>query len=517
MNLVNKTVLYFNTVKYLKFTQIWHRFSFRMYHPKPDFSPAPEISIIASPGTAFPKMPNCYLGNDIFQFLNEKECFSGWNEKNRDKLWLYNLHYFDWLRQNDISTDEGNKWILKWIEDNPPPVGNGWEPYPLSLRIVNWIKWYLCGHDLPEKARHSLAVQVRFLRKRLEYHLLANHLLANAKALVFAGVFFEGTEADQWLQKGLEIYRKQLPEQILSDGGHFELSPMYHSIILEDLLDLKNIHAPLELDEYIEKMSYWLSVLTGPDGKIALFNDAADGIALSSNRLKQYAESLGFETKGFKTPVFFPLSGYARISNGDLTLIADCGEIGPSYQPGHAHADALSFEVWKGNKKIITNSGTCRYYDSPERKYQRSSAAHNTLVVDSMDSSEIWGAHRVARRGFIVQRKLESANAFTASFQNYAKIVHRRKWEVSDNMITIEDQIQSKDPKEHKISLFCHILDDLVKISTSPVLETKSIDTLYSPKFGLFETKKSFVFTTTFRKTETIKSVLSIKPENNKQ
>ena len=36
-------------------------------------------------------------------------------------------------------------------------------------------------------------------------------------------------------------YARELPEQILADGGHFELSPMYHALVLEDLLDLVNI------------------------------------------------------------------------------------------------------------------------------------------------------------------------------------------------------------------------------------------------------------------------------------
>lgn len=500
MNPLRKGILIFHTVRYLKWTQIWHRVTFRLCHPKPDLSPAPERNGKCRFSVAFPSMPNCYSGSDTFLFLNEKEQFTSWNDTNRNKLWLYNLHYFDWLRQPGLSEDEGNRWIEKWIEENPAPNGNGWEPYTLSLRIVNWIKWDLSGHKLTEKAKDSLAVQIRFLRKRLEYHLLANHFLANAKALVFAGMFFEGAEAERWLKKGLEIYREQLPEQILADGGHFELSPMYHSIILEDLLDLKNIHAPLELDDYIEKMTCWLAVMTGPDGKIALFNDAADGIALSPAKLKGYAGSLGIRTKELKTPVLLPQSGYARLSSGDLTLIADCGEIGPSYQPGHAHADALSFEVWKGGRKVLTNSGTGRYFSSPERNYQRSTVAHNTVVIDDRNSSQVWSAHRVAKRGRIVQRELESDRELTASFQNDSGIVHERKWRLPDGeSILIDDRIVCSDGKEHKIAIHYHILGGDVDLSTRPPAERSEIRTLYSPQFGLSEEKKTVVFTEAVR------------------
>ena len=229
-----------------------------------------------------------WLGDNRFRFLNttrQVNTPADWNRQEWGKLWLYNLHYFDMLRQPDLPDVVGNCWIARWIAENPPGIGNGWEPYTLSLRIVNWIKWQLSGHVLDSQALNSLAVQVRFLTQLVERHLLANHYLANAKALVFAGMFFSGTEAQQWLVDGCEIYREQLPEQILPDGGHFERSPMYHSIILEDLLDLVNIQSPLFLTDHITRMFRWLTVMTGPDGEIALFNDAANGIALAPSQL----------------------------------------------------------------------------------------------------------------------------------------------------------------------------------------------------------------------------------------
>ena len=89
-------------------------------------------------------------------------------------------------------------------------------------------------------ASENLSLQARWLSNRLEWHLLGNHLFVNAKALIFAGLFFQN-EANQWLNKGLKILKKQVSEQILGDGGQFELSTMYHALALEDLLDLVNI------------------------------------------------------------------------------------------------------------------------------------------------------------------------------------------------------------------------------------------------------------------------------------
>src|SRR5690606_6973721 len=140
--------------------------------------------------------------------------------------------------------DRRSAWHLDllrdWVAANPPGHGDGWEPYPTSLRIVNWIKWALAGNTLPPACVHSLAVQVRWLRRCLEIHLLGNHLFANAKALVFAGLYFSGPEAHRWLATGLRILEREIAEQILPDGGQFERSTMYHALAYEDMLDLVN-------------------------------------------------------------------------------------------------------------------------------------------------------------------------------------------------------------------------------------------------------------------------------------
>ena len=170
------------------------------------------------------------------------------NDTAKPKLWLYNLHYFDGLAASadDEHRALQRRLVARWIAENPPGHGNGWEPYPISLRLVNWIKWSLSGEALDRAWLASLAVQARWLARHIEWHLLGNHLLANAKALLFAGLFFDGPEAWRWFEQGLSIYEREIPRQILADGGHFELSPMYHAIILEDFLDVLMRRAHLD-------------------------------------------------------------------------------------------------------------------------------------------------------------------------------------------------------------------------------------------------------------------------------
>jgi uncharacterized heparinase superfamily protein len=157
----------------------------------------------------------------------------------------------------------------------------------------------LQGNKLSDASLKSLALQTSWLNKRIEWHILGNHLFSNAKALIFAGLFFSSKQSEIWLKKGLKIINDELKEQVLNDGGHFELSPMYHAIFLEDLLDLINISQTYpeviqksyvnEWKQIAKNMFMWLETMTHPDGEIAFFNDAALDIAPNLDELKKYA------------------------------------------------------------------------------------------------------------------------------------------------------------------------------------------------------------------------------------
>ena len=400
---------------------------------------------------------------DSAEFLSERRNIRQatiWNDSSVSKLWLYNLHYFDDLLASSASRrEEHRSFIDRWISENPPAGGNGWEPYPTSLRIVNWIKWSLEGGDIHDNAWQSLAIQTRWLARRIEHHLLANHLFVNAKALVFAGLASRGGEADQWLECGLRILRQQIPEQVLTDGGHFERSPMYHALILEDMLDLLNaFHAwpnrvsssdVLLVERTVPAMLDWLAAMTHPDGQIALFNDAAFGIAPTPDEIQQYAQRLRVPMHRPVRPALLDLvdSGYFSAAVDNARLLVDAAPIGPDMQPGHAHADTLSFELSIGAERIIVNGGTSTYSVGAQRSLERSTRSHSTLQVGDADSSEVWGGFRVARRARIISRtsecRTDGSLFMSASHDGYRRLkrtaLHTRTWSLESKSLTVRD------------------------------------------------------------------------------
>lgn len=418
-------------------------------------------------------------GPASFVFLNHPHTLSSqsdWNSSALEKLWLYNLHYFDDLNSEDSGarTDWHRALMDRWIAENPMGHGNGWEPYPTSLRIVNWIKWGLGGNPLPELIVQSLGMQAEWLSRHLEYHLLGNHLFANAKALLFASTYLESPRAARWRKLALRILEHEIPEQILSDGGHFERSPMYHALAVEDMLDLYNLARAYPeraatwgrvshmITDRLPAMLTWLSVMTHPDGEISFFNDAAIGIAPSPDELHRYAARLNVAGTPAQTPVHHLVeSGYIRVQKGPFTFLIDVAPIGPDYLPGHAHADTLSFETSVGNQRVFVNRGTSVYGTGPLRHEQRSTAAHNTVEIDGENSSEVWGGFRVARRAYPQEVSVvtdEDTVLISASHTGFTRlpgqVVHKRTWSITSSTFSIRDDLLGN---FKKVALFFHV------------------------------------------------------------
>ena len=461
--------LYLHTLRFLKLTQIWGRVVFLLYRPKPDMAQAPTFRLTEGEWVQSASRLPSMRGPLVFYVLNQEYVITSrgdWNSSELSKLALYNLHYFDDL--NALRSSDRYEWhqslITKWIADNSPGSGVGWEPYPLSIRVTNWIKWGLAGNTLDDNARDSLAIQTRFLVKRLEHHILGNHLFVNAKALIFAGCVFDGEEADSWFKKGMSILEREVPEQILSDGGQFERSPMYHSLAYEDVLDLVNLAKVFPTvfasytrltnnwDKAILQMQRWLRVMCHPDNEISFFNDAALGVAPSPDQLFAYTNRLGYPVSNLASGLtVLQDSGYIRVQLGEAVLLIDTAHIGPDYLPGHAHADTLSYEFSLHGKRLIVNSGTSQYEMGKQRNFERSTKAHNTVEIDGENSSEVWAGFRVARRArpfdISIQRN-EDEFTIVAAHDGYERLrgkpVHRRKWKLTKYDLQVTDWIDGE-------------------------------------------------------------------------
>jgi len=403
-----------------------------------------------------------------------------WTAAAYPKLWRYNLHYFDYLSWPAFRGQQGHRLILDWLEQCPPGVADAWEAYPVSLRLVNWIKYWLGGVCATPAEMSSAGQQLLWLEKNIEYHLLANHLLKNGKALVFGGLFFEGLDADRWLRKGLDILLAEADEQVLADGGHFERSPMYHGIVLEDFLDVVNLglsNPGLLPDDALDTLratarraALFLHQITAGDNRIPLFNDAAFGITREPADLLAYARrvlgDLALEEGDGPQRICLPHTGYFGYRHGGDSLILDCGPIGPDYQPGHAHCDTLSYELCVDGERVVVDTGVYSYETDATRQLVRSTAAHNTVRVDGAEQSEIWAAFRVGRRARPITAELgpwrEGLLEFQGAHDGYRHLpgrpVHQRRVVMDPaGAWTVFDLISGAGKASHRAETFVHL------------------------------------------------------------
>lgn len=440
--ILDRVLLYARTARHLRWEQ-WlyrpvRRIQARMPYRAPVIACRPSAGrwaalaeTVSAWGPADPQACVTRAGevaSGTFRFLGHAERIEAvdWNRRLVGHLWSYNLHYFDYavdlawtarLTGEQRYADRFVELASSWISRCTPGKGDGWEPYPVSLRIVNWIyALLLLGDRIDPAARDriaaSIAQQAAFLERRLEFHILANHLQKNLKALVVAGLFFEGAGAERWLRRGLRLLWRESLEQVLPDGTHYERSPMYHAIALADqletiaLLEAAGQPVPKAVRERVVRMVEAMGVLSRPDGSLYLFNDAADGIAPPRAWLDRLARAvLGVGIPEPVGPIVLPDAGYYGWiePRGGTRLLFDCGEPGPRYQPGHAHCDLLSFELDLAGRRFAVDSGVAGYADHPLRAYVRSTRAHNTVVIGGREQSEIWGAFRMARRARVLR------------------------------------------------------------------------------------------------------------------
>ena len=265
----------------------------------------------------------------------------------------------------------------------------------------------------------------------------------------------------------------ELKEQVLPDGGHFELSPMYHQILLHRILDAcsllrENPWRSEELLPFLEekarKMLGWLRAISWKNGDIPLVNDSTQGIAPHTSDLLAYGEALNLTPE----PISMRESGYRKYRRGYFELLVDAGQIGPPYQPGHAHADSLQVLMRFNGNPVLVDTGISTYEKNRRRQVERSTASHNTVTVDARDSSRVWGGFRVGKRARV--RILEETPASLRAEHNGYGIPHCRSVSVSPGEITVIDETQDN-PGDLNIQGHLHFPPDTVLTKSGNILD----------------------------------------------
>lgn len=485
MNGFKKAKLYWDTVKYLKPIQIRHQIKNRIFRSRKgrlldsvkglNVPKAQEINIL---------IPELDCESGYLQRFDAEKLLEGritllheehqvgkvWNIQEASHLWNYNLHYLEFLiplaakyeeTADERYLDGWKGWMESWLAQS---AGDSFEPYTISIRIPNiLISMELLGKrirgtELWHNICASIYQQYGYLLRTQELALLANHYLENLKTIVISSLLF--SELDIY-HKYFDLFLRELDEQILPDGLHFELSPMYHRIILEDILRvytvLNSCRHKCDAEKLIPKIQAMTAAMVNLErgfDRIPLFNDSGNNVAKEKCALLKAVQKICVY-KEAETAVL-KHAGYYKLYQDNVAVVFDCGDIGPSYMGGHSHCDCLSFELCVAGKALFVNSGTGQY-QGELRSFFRSTAAHNTVMLDDREQSQLWGEHRAARR---INRLKGSCveGGITGQFTSFQGDLFRRKlqWK-QDCRLVITDDFKAYDEGRHTARQFLHL------------------------------------------------------------
>jgi len=336
--------------------------------------------------------------------------------------------------------------LSQWMDQNPPKLGLNWmSSLEVGFRAISWL-WSLhffkdavaLTPELYSRAIKYLYLHARHLETYLSTYSSPNtHLTGEALGLFYLGtVLHEFRDAARWREKGRTILVDELARQVLSDGVYFERATYYHRyttefythfIILAERSRTKISDAlGTELQALLDHLLY----ITRPDGTTPFVGDDDGGqlAKLDESSVNDFRSLLATGASLFHRPDYkyvaneaaestlwllgpkglrefeeldrtpprsasraFPVAGYYVMRDGwdnDANfMLLDCGPHG-ALSCGHAHADALSFDVAARGRSLLVDPGTFTYTGSRDlRDYFRSSAAHNTLTIDAQSSS----------------------------------------------------------------------------------------------------------------------------------
>lgn len=515
---MNKLFLYWHTVRNMKPGQVYYRIrkmlklcSTLAIQPAALTNKEQLAPVAAIPELDFdPVFLQRFSAEEILSgkltFLYESERFDGngkWEFPNRTPLWNFNLHYFEFLfplaaeyreTEDERYLEAVKAYISRWIMNNPQSAGGaGWSTYPTALRLVNWLSCYTAlQQELDQDAAFvqsmtdSMYEQYVFLANHLEKDLLGNHYFEDLKTLVVCSVFFDD---DKLFRAALKKLKAQCREQILPDGMHFELSPMYHKIILEDMLRVAVVlkkagkSAP-ELEAYLQPMLDAAYSLEEGLERVPLFNDGGNNVAKSLDALCLTAKKY-FGLKPQYKPQL-PDSGYYIFKQGQWKLIVDAGQPGPAYLPGHAHCDAMSFELFRAGKPVLVNCGTYAY-QCADRLVYKNTAAHNTVMRKGVEQSCCWGSFRMAKRAHVTVKAV-TPTSITMEMRDQLGGIICRSIAMEENTLRIQDAAEGQ-----LLQAYLHIapMETEQKLTVDSGAARRIEDMSYAPDYG----KKCFVET----------------------
>ena len=352
-----------------------------------------------------------------------------WKKKpvNNEWLWQLGRMYF-WHDMMHCYRKDGSEryakvfeeQLLSWIYQadkktalSGPYSHNTWRTIEAGIRLMStWPTAFEVFRKSPSVSDDALCLMLASMYEQAEF-LRHNHkkrsnwlLMEMAGVYTFASQFSEFKDAQKFRLYSAKVFSKAFCGQMMPDGMHDELSPDYHWVSLtcaKNFIDQaqqlnRMSELPKELPAAFEAGFDAFIALATPGLTAPRTNDCYtfDLSRVMTTALENYPDKELFKwvashRKEGKAPDdkptasrFLPYAGFIAMRSGwDKDALYCCFDVGPLGM-GHWHWDKLNINIYKGKEELIYDDGGGQYEFSVYRWYGRSSADHNTVLVDGL-------------------------------------------------------------------------------------------------------------------------------------
>lgn len=429
-----------------------------------------------------------------------------------------------YLTDEEKYAEEVIKQIKSFIKQSPYLLGVNWiMPMEASIRLISisWVTAFL--KEYVKKNIQTCALIEQIVKSHVEYiarnyaaySSANNHLVAEAAGVFVASTFFnEFEKMNTHQKKAYKILCKEITHQYYADGVNKEQAVKYqifthNCFLLAGLLGKENnIDFPKQYWDMLEKSANFVAAIAYDNCQLPEIGDSDDGRAfVLSETNNNYVQSIlatsavlfkrgDLKAKaGYFDEVScwlmgkhsknefdilnenavpnqitnkFEQGGYYILRGGSTTnakLIFDCGPLGFETIAAHGHADSLSFTLNVYGLPYFIDPGTYTYIaNNPFRNYFRSTAAHNTIVLDERNQSQIIGPFLWVHKADSYLDEWSSNENFervTGRHNGYQRlrdsVIHRRAIEIDkeQEIVEIEDFLEAG--ASHEVTMYFHI------------------------------------------------------------
>lgn len=376
------------------------------------------------------------------------------------------------------------RWWLDWVERNPRGWGIHWtSALEHAIRVFVWLYCFRLLSDYPSfqealpKLGGALLQHGEFIERHLSPGSSANnHLIGEVASLAFAGALLPPCPLTQrWMRLGYRTLEQEALRQFYEDGVNAEQAFGYLPFVWEFYLHAYRMNPmPDAVRDRLARSIAFVRNVMDASGYVPQVGDEDDGTVVPMwsmdadrhrvvgralavllgceplPRLDESDDTLAYWLFGKPAPEgsrltesqTYPVGGYAVLHSPRWQVLFDGGPLGLGSLAAHGHADALSVWASLDEKPLLVDTGTYAYHEDPAwRDHFRGTSAHNTVQRGKENQSEILGPFLWGRKANARLRADLTRNEVEGFHDGYSPDSHKRRVQVSDGTLLIEDTV----------------------------------------------------------------------------